>query len=205
MDVSTISLETEVPGKMRSRAGSAEGLLTDGIALFERLIEPLESQMMRCVWRVVRHRDLAEDALQEALVIIWKKFGLIQSHPNPRALVLKICLDAACDMLRKQERLRRREGPCPARGLLDPAGGTGNDACERKELEQEVLAAIGRLPKKQAAAVLMRIVLEQPYGAIAQVLGCSETTVRIQVSKGRARLSQQLSHLSSKSFGEVSK
>ena len=75
---------------------------------------------------------------------------------------------------------------------------------ERKEIEGEVLAAIARLPRKQAAAVLMRIIQDQSYRAIAQALGCRETTARIHVSKGRAKLSRQLSHLSSKSTEEVS-
>lgn len=64
-----------------------------------------------------------------------------------------------------------------------------------KEIETEVLDAIGRLPEKQAVAVLMRIVQDEPYDAIAQAMGCSESTVRIHVSRGRARLSQWLSHL----------
>jgi RNA polymerase sigma factor (sigma-70 family) len=83
-----------------------------------------------------------------------------------------------------------------------PAGRTGAAVLEKKEIEEEVLAAIARLPRKQATAVLMRVVQDQPYPAIAQALGCRETTVRIHVSQGRARLSRELSHLSSKSVRE---
>jgi len=176
--------------------------LTDEKTLYDQLIAPLESQMMRCIWRIVRHPDLVEDTLQDSLMIIWKKLDLIRNHPNPQALVLKICLDAAGDTLRKKRRFLRREEPYPARELPIPAGGRGEDILERKEIEEEVLAAIGRLPKKQAAAVLMRIVQDRSYEAIAQALACSETTARIHVSKGRAKLSQRLSHLSSKSFEE---
>lgn len=175
-----------------------EFFLRDEKARYERLIGPLESQLMRCVWRIVRHPDLAEDALQETLLIVWKKLERIERHPNPQALILKIGLDAAYDALRKQERRRRREEPYPALELPTPAGRTGKTVLERKEIEEEVLAAISRLPRKQAAAVLMRLVQDQPYPAIAQALGCRETTVRIHVSQGRARLSRQLSHLSSK-------
>jgi len=200
MEILTISL-FDGP---RTRAGLAEGFLTDDKALYERLIGPLESQMMRCVWRIVRHPDLAEDALQDALLIIWKKLRLIRIHPNPQALILKICTDAAFDVLRRKERIRRREEPYPARELPIPDGRPGEDVLERKEIEGEVLAAIARLPRKQAAAVLMRIIQDQSYRAIAQALGCRETTARIHVSKGRAKLSRQLSHLSSKSTEEVS-
>jgi RNA polymerase sigma-70 factor (ECF subfamily) len=157
---------------------------------------------MRSAWRIVRHPDLAEDALQETLLIVWKKFERVERHPNPQALILKIGLDAAYDALRKQERRRRREEPFPALELPMPAGRTGAAVLEKKEIEEEVLAAIARLPRKQATAVLMRVVQDQPYPAIAQALGCRETTVRIHVSQGRARLSRELSHLSSKSVRE---
>ena len=29
--------------------------------------------MMRSIWRVVRNPDLAEDSLQDALAVVWKK------------------------------------------------------------------------------------------------------------------------------------
>jgi RNA polymerase sigma factor (sigma-70 family) len=177
----------------------------DDRTFYEELIGPIESQMMRSIWRVVRHPELAEDALQDALAIIWRKRDLIRRHPNPRALVLKICLNAACDSLRKRNRfLPLQTASLSAQGqdISDPSD-VGRQ--ERKRLEDEVLRAIARLPKKQAAAVLMRIVQDQPYDAIAKVLGCSEVTVRIQVSRGRARLSRWLSHLRPDSLKEESR
>jgi len=72
-------------------------------------------------------------------------------------------------------------------------------------MEDEILKAIGRLPKKQAVAVLMRIVQDQPFDVIGQTLDCSEITARIHVSRGRARLSQWLSHLHSTPLKEASK
>ena len=89
--------------------------------------------------------------------------------------------------------------------LQSHSDSTVPQALERKKIEDEILKAISRLPKKQALAVLMRIIQDQPYDVIAQILGCSETTVRIHVSRGRARLSQWLAHLHTTSSQEVSK
>ncbi len=41
--------------------------LMDDKARYERFVAPLEPQMMKSIWRVVRHPGLAEDALQNAL------------------------------------------------------------------------------------------------------------------------------------------
>jgi DNA-directed RNA polymerase specialized sigma24 family protein len=58
-----------------------------------------------------------------------------------------------------------------------------------------VLGAISRLPPKSAVAVMMRVLEEQPYPVIAEALGCAETTARIHVMRGRARLCRMLAHL----------
>ncbi len=205
MDLMLASQETASRCGGCGREYLAEIPMPEDRAFYEDLIAPLESQMMRSIWRVVRHPELAEDALQDALAIIWRKRDLIRRHPNPRALVLKICLNAACDSLRKRSRfLPEQTASLSAQGqdISDPSEIRRQ---ERKQLEDEVLKAIARLPKKQAAAVLMRIVQDQPYDAIAKALGCSEVTVRIQVSRGRARLSRWLSHLRPGSLKEESR
>jgi len=178
--------------------------MTDEKSLYDRLIAPVQSRMMRTIWRVVRHDQLAEDTLQDALAIIWRKRTRIQQHPNPEALILKICLNCAYDSLRKRERQRRQKDLSNLVSDESQSGTTASLELEQKQAVAEVLNAIARLPRSQALAVLMRIVQDQSYEVIAQTMGCSETTVRIHVSRGRKRLSQWLSHLQTSSFEETS-
>ncbi len=193
-----------------------EGALKDWDFSYDLFIRPNEGQMSRVVWRIVRNPEDAEDTLQDALSTIWKKRRLVCTHPNPRALILKICIDAAYDTLRKHRRRRKHEEPTSL--LLDspqeddpglshsPAAfhSSALDQLVQKETEREILEAVGRLPRKQAVAVLLRIVKEQPYDLIAQAMGCSESTVRIHVARGRARLNKWLAHLNPLPPGEVS-
>jgi RNA polymerase sigma-70 factor (ECF subfamily) len=194
-----------------------EGALKDRDFSYDRFIRPNEGQMTRVVWRIVRDPEDAEDTLQDALSTIWKKRGLVCVHPNPRALILKICINAAYDTLRKRSRRRKHEEPTTLHlytqqedkpGLTHSLAASHTGALDKlvqKETEGEILEAIGRLPRKQAVAVLMRIVREQPYEVIAQAMGCSESTVRIHVARGRARLNKWLAHLNPHPPGEVSK
>ncbi len=174
--------------------------------LYDRLIAPVESRMIRTIWRIVRHDQLTEDTLQDALAIIWRKIDRVRRHPNPQALILKICLNCAYDSLRKRAR-QRRQMEMDLSNLASYESQSRTNASqemEKKQVINEVLNAIGRLPRSQALAVLMRIVQDQPYKAIAQTMGCSETTVRIYVSRGRKRLSKWLSHLHTSSLEESS-
>src|SRR5512141_1924911 len=71
---------------------------------YERLIAPIEARLIRTIWGIVRDPADAEDALQEALAVIWRRWDRLQAHPNPEALVLRICINAAHDALRRKYR-----------------------------------------------------------------------------------------------------
>jgi len=172
-----------------------ETSVTDDRTLYDELIAPLESRMMRSIWRIVRDPDLAEDSLQDALAVIWKKRHQVRRHPNPPALILKICLNAAYDSLRRLERMQRRTDDLPPEEVPVPCDHDAARGLEARELEQQVQQAIRRLPRKRALAVMMRLIHEEPFDAIANALDCSEVTVRIHVSKGRAQLRKWLSPL----------
>jgi RNA polymerase sigma factor (sigma-70 family) len=162
---------------------------------YERLIAPIEDRMIRCMWRIVRDPGDAEDALQEALLTVWKRWGQVRSHPNPQALVLRICINSAQDMLRRQARRGKwlEAGAIPE-DIPDPAPSVPQGMAGAEQGAQ-VLRAIGCLSKNQARAILMHAVEEIPYGDIAMAMECREVTVRKHVARARARLRTLLSHL----------
>lgn len=170
---------------------------------YEILIKPIEQQMIRSIWRIVRDPDDARDAMQEALATIWKRWERIQRHPNPQALVLKICVNAACDMLRRRIRLGQHEASQPQDVEPTDPSPSANEELARQELKSEIMNAIGQLPANQAEAILMRFVQELPYQTIAAAMGCQEATVRTHIARGRARLCQLLAHLAPSKALEV--
>jgi RNA polymerase sigma factor (sigma-70 family) len=159
---------------------------------FEEIIAPIERRMLGIIWRIVRHPDEAEDTMQDALAIIWKRLDKIIIHPNPQALILKICANAAVDTLRKRRRSRNFLAPDALEHLPSLSPSPESMAAET---EAAVLNAIGRLPKKQAVAVVMRILEDQPYKAIGEALGCRENTARTHVLRARTKLGRWLRHL----------
>jgi RNA polymerase sigma factor (sigma-70 family) len=161
---------------------------------FEEIIAPIERRMLGIIWRIVRHPDEAEDTMQDALAIIWKRLDKIIIHPNPQALILKICANAAVDTLRKRRRSRNFLAPDALEHLPSLSPSPESMAAET---EAAVLNAIGRLPKKQAVAVVMRILEDQPYKAIGEALGCRENTARTHVLRARTKLGRWLRHLDS--------
>ena len=159
---------------------------------YDSLVRPLEPRMMRSIWRIVRQREAAEDALQDALTIIWRKREAIARHPKPEALILKIAVSAAVDAVRKGRRRLRHEIPGLPGERADDAAPPATKGIEDRDLRKAILGAIGRLPRRQATAVLLHIVEEQSYEDIARAMGCSESTVRVQVMRGRTGLARMM-------------
>lgn len=150
---------------------------------------------MHTIWRVLRDPDDTDDALQEALAIIWKRLDKISRHPNPKALILKICIDTAYDTLRKRIKHRRQEDLKMMEAEMEGKESGIEDAILQKERRKEILGAIGSLPRNQAQAIILRIVQDESYATVAHAIGCSEATARTHVKRGRARLSELLAHL----------
>jgi RNA polymerase sigma factor (sigma-70 family) len=155
---------------------------------YERIIEPIEHRMVRTVWRITRNAQDAEDAMQNALLTIWQRWHRISRHPSPQALVLKICVDSACDLVCRRERQRRKlelanHADPPQDGALLPW-----EELAHQELASEILAAVNRLSRGQAVAFTLRVFEEFPYEQIAVAMGCAEATARKHVERARDHL-----------------
>jgi RNA polymerase sigma-70 factor (ECF subfamily) len=162
--------------------------MNDSDEFYRRFIEPVEDRMIRSVWRVTRDAVDAEDALLAA----WRHRSRIVAHASSQALILKICIDAACDVARRRGRERRRtEHDDPS---TDPADGTHPpwEELAQQELAREVLAAIHRLSHRQAVAITLRVFEEWPYEQIAADMHCSEATARKHVERAREHLRRAL-------------
>jgi RNA polymerase sigma-70 factor (ECF subfamily) len=159
---------------------------------YQQYLAPLESRMLRSVHRLLRDPELARDALQDALVRIWRSRDVVLRHPRPDALLLRICINAAFDALRHAGR-RNATNAAAFFEAHARAPGCGPEAIlEDRERREAVLAALARLPRQQALAVLLHLVQEQPYAEVAEIMGCSQVTARIHVMRARHRLRRLL-------------
>ncbi len=147
---------------------------------------------MQTVWRVTRNQADAEDAIQAALSTAWRRREVIDVHPNPAALMLKICIDASLDLVKKRRSIQRT---LERYGNVDhPASpdATPREQIECQESVSAILSEIHQLPGNLSKAILMRLVNDSPYCEIALVLECTEVAARKYVQRGRALLQDRL-------------
>lgn len=161
--------------------------------VYAELITPIEGRMTRTIAGILNDPDDAADALQNAMLYVWKNLRKIHRHPNPQGYILRVCISASYDVLRRNVRQKQLE----VHNLPDQAP-SHHDAVSPESTPHTLSAirsGIATLPKKQAQAVLLRLMEDEPFNVIGRILGCSEATARSHVSKGLARLRQHLSNL----------
>ncbi len=155
--------------------------------LYKSLVEPIEERMMRTVARLVRDPDESADVFQNVLMIIWKDLKKINEHPNPHGYILRACVSASYDCLRKRTRRKRHTTSMEDSEINVPHPVKDPEVMAR-ETQRIVLDAIAKLPRQQAQAVMMQVIQDEGFVDIAKALGCSEATARSHVSKGKAKL-----------------
>jgi RNA polymerase sigma-70 factor, ECF subfamily len=157
-------------------------------SLWQQIVQPIEDRMIRSVWRITRNAQDAEDAMQNVLMAIWKRQHQISKHPSPQALILRMCIDAACDIARRRGRdLRRTEPHDPADQLADDAQLPWEEIAQR-ELSGEIVTAISRLSRCQALAITLHVFEELPYEKIAAAMNCTAATARKHAERARDHL-----------------
>lgn len=129
-----------------------------------------------------RHR--AEDLVQESLVKLWFVWPKVADEA-PEAYVRKVMARAAARSAR-----RRWWGERPVEQVPEQpvAGDMSVTVAERSRLE----AALGQLPSKQRAAVVLRYYQDLSERQVADALGCPLGTARSHAVRGVARLRQLL-------------
>ena len=160
---------------------------------YEQIVLPLHARMAGTIWRILRNREETEDVLQEVLLRIVGKFRKIRKHDNPRAFILRMCINQSIDHLRKRQRKAKMHQEVARLQEEDRGDSSRRAQLMQQEELQEVLQVIQGLPQRESEALLLRAVEELPYIEIAQALNCGESTARVLVSRARKRLNQKFS------------
>jgi RNA polymerase sigma-70 factor (sigma-E family) len=129
----------------------------------------------------------AEDLAQTALAKLYVAWPRIQRDGQVDAYARKIVVRAAIDDSRRW--FRRTETAMGAVPDTVPASGNGVDSVDTAI---DVRRALAELPPGQRAAVILRYWEDLPVAETAELLGCSQGTVKSQAAKGLASLRRLL-------------
>ncbi|HEY0933027.1 MAG TPA: SigE family RNA polymerase sigma factor [Trebonia sp.] len=130
---------------------------------------------------------LAHDLVQDTLVKVYRHWPRVRQADNLDAYVRRILVNEARD------RWRRRDKAVPVADVgAELRGPAVSDAADDIARRDGLLRALVELPHQQRATVVLRYLEGLSQAETAQVLGCSEGTVKSQSSRALARLRTHL-------------
>ena len=139
--------------------------------------------------RVVRDRILAEDAVQEAFLGVWRSAGsFLAEQGKPSTWILTLVHRRAVDLVRREER-RRTE---PLDEIAQPTGEATDEEAWLRAQRQVVQEALRKLPADQREAIELAYYGGFTQSELAERLGQPLGTIKSRMFTGLRRLRELL-------------
>ena len=139
--------------------------------------------------RILRDRALAEDAVQEAFLAVWRSSGsFLAEQGKPSTWILTLVHRRAVDIVRREER-RRGE---PLDEVVQPAGEATDEEAWLRAQRQVVQEALRKLPPDQREAIELAYYGGFTQSELAERLGQPLGTIKSRMFTGLRRLRELL-------------
>ena len=148
--------------------------------------EAARGRCLREAGRILRNRDDAEEAVQEALVRAWRKRAACRTPAAPLPWLLQITRNEAM-------RLAVRRSKRQASEIPDAEPEAAPDAASETPLERTLTSvateqALSSLGEDERTLLRLRYEEDLTQGQVAAALGVPEGTVKVRLHRVRARL-----------------
>lgn len=161
-------------------------------AAFRSLYRAVQPGMLRYLYALVG--DDAEDVASETWLQIARDLGSFRGPEGFRAWAATIARNRALDHVRRQR--RRPVVATPIEQLVHLAEpGDAGESAEELISTDAAITLIAQLPRDQAEAVLLRVVIGLDATTAATVLGKRPGAVRTATYRGLRRLARRLDEL----------
>ena len=178
------SITADLGAATISAATIAAAAAGDTLAL-ERIIAQYHLDLARvCVVICGGDADLAEDAVQAAWLIAWRKLGGLRDPDRLRSWLVAVAANEA------RRQTRRRRGRLVELNVADAAAA---DDIGRAPAAIDLRAALQRLKPEDREILALRHVAGLDSAEIGRVVGMSPSGVRTRLERLLARLRSELS------------
>ena len=141
--------------------------------------------------RVLRDERLAEDAVQEAFLQVWRSAATFRAErAKASTWVLTLVHRRAVDLVRREE--RRRAEPLTDDSVLGAAPEATDEAAWLRFERERVRAALAQLPDVQREAIELAYYGGFSQSELAEKLGVPLGTIKSRMFTGLARLRELL-------------
>ncbi|MHC4204716.1 MAG: RNA polymerase sigma factor [Planctomycetota bacterium] len=155
---------------------------------FRALVNDYGAQVLSTAMRILGNNEKAQDVHQEVFLAIWKRWHKYNGRINWSAYLYRAAVRKAIEFAKQskaeQSLLQQRKSGTRPDNPEDPL--------RTAELQQMLAGHLARLPKRQADVFVLSRIEGLKHGKIAEILGCSENTVRVHLHRAVKQLAREL-------------
>jgi RNA polymerase sigma-70 factor (ECF subfamily) len=177
---------------------------------YGQIVMLYQDRLYNAVLRLVGDREEARELTQEAFTRGLMKLDSFRGDSAPYTWLFRIAVNLAISQLRKEQRVRvfsldrpsgngygrDSEDDTQAASLVDRVARDKTELppqrAERKERDEAVLAALGRLDAEYRAVLVMRDIEGFDYQQMADILGLPLGTLKSRLFRARLALRDEL-------------
>ncbi|PLR98411.1 RNA polymerase sigma factor [Bacillus sp. T33-2] len=173
-----MSIEKELINRCREGDGGA----------FSELVEPYLNSAYRTAFVILKSKEHAEDALQNALINAYTAIMEHKEIRNFKPWFHRLVYSRSIDIVRKLVGLRMISIEEDSSVFTDPASVSIQGNLERKEQNEQILQSILALKPEQRIPIFLFYYHDLSIAEISKLLGENENTIKTRMTRGRKKL-----------------
>jgi RNA polymerase sigma-70 factor, ECF subfamily len=186
--------QDEMEGVVKSPEQVTQQLLVEKILqgdtdAFSEIIDQYNALMMRTALMIIGDRDIAADAVQDALIQAWQHLSGLREAGALRPWLMRIVVNQCISYKRKAARTAAFVRQSLADQSTQLAAEIADDHKGRLERDWDLAETVKRLPPKQQAVIMLHYYQGMTLPSMAEALHISENTLkkRIQAALNNLR------------------
>ena len=153
---------------------------------FKIQVLPLREKVCRLAVRMLRNHEDAEDTAQEVMLKLWMMRGQLADYRSVEALSIQISKNICINKLRA----RKHSADDAFESMPEPMPEPDRQL-ETTDSMATVARIIDHLSGTQRMVIRLRDIEGLPPAEIAEIMGCDESTVRVNLSRARKRVKEE--------------
>lgn len=159
----------------------------DQKSIFTQWLEEHSSSVIKVARAYTLTSEECQDLAQEILLQAWRSMPNFEGRASAATWFYRVALHTAMNWQRKDRPRRAGQEALFEVHTLATNGADGAEQAQHRETVEQLYEAIHRLPKTDAALVLLYLD-EMSYREMADVLGISESNVGVKLNRAKKTL-----------------
>jgi RNA polymerase sigma-70 factor, ECF subfamily len=177
-----------------------EACLAGRVAAFDVIVDRHRRSVYQLCYRFVGNHEDASDLSQDVFLRAYRGLRSFRGHSSIATWLYRIGVNVCLNRVTAKTPLGTLTEPIDDRQFVDARAESPSERMLKDERAARVRGAIGRLPRKQRATLILRMYHEMSHQEIADVLGSSVGAVKANFFHALGNLKKLLGDVDAPQF-----